>query len=131
MSKDLFKLRTIDRLVAEKVMGWPEFSGIGFPGRCPCFRVTHNGYIEKVLRPADDGWIGASWRPSEDMATAWEVVETFPLEDVMLGPAHNATTGRWEWSVCFNNPEDIAYANTAPLAICLAALKAKGVEVPC
>lgn len=123
-------LREIDKLVAEKVMGWVA-GGNGYwhdPARGPADASFVGSTRWTIYGPDGDGEF-VNFRPSEDIAAAWEVVEAFPCEDVFLGSAHDVQSNRWQWCVSFNNPEDIAYADTMPLAICLAALKAKGVEV--
>lgn len=128
--------RELDGLVAEHVMGLPRPDG-------PLPPYTGN---EVVIEPFDYmGWVVQSsgydagdeleivpHRYSTDIAAAWQVVE--------------ATDPACEWSVtktagdeyhceirgvlsgCTTHAE--AYADTAPLSICLAALQALGVEVP-
>lgn len=72
-----------------------------------------------------------SW--STDIAAAWELVEQLvqsnPLQDIHL--EHLEHTG-WGVSSCYDEAEGgwngWVYAETAPLAICRALLKAKGVE---
>ncbi len=115
--------REIDALIAEHVMG---FIAIKDP-------------LWVQVYDAVDGWVEATpdgerrrSMPlySTDIAAAWEVVEKLqPLffrveqrgtkqeywfSDIWVGPGQK---GHWE-------------ADTAPMAICLAALKAKNVEVP-
>ncbi len=62
---------------------------------------------------------------STDIAAAWEVVEkmSVPLEII------RHRDGK-QWGVLDARFRNTTWADTAPLAICLAALKAKGVEVP-
>jgi len=60
-------------------------------------------------------------RYSTDIAAAWEVVEELDLSMYPLA----CTVG---WRFEFDRNEG-AEAETAPLAICLAALKAKGINV--
>ena len=99
--------RELDALVAEKVMGWTNVRFI-------CHGLSLRGEV--------DG------EPSEkvpfysvDIDAAWDVVEkigtSFTLE------RYN------RWYVEFGDRYSAA-ADTAPHAICLAALKAVGVEVP-
>lgn len=108
-------LRKIDALVAEHVMGIAPEKYERSTG-CPTC-----GY---------DGQYEYAERYSEDIAAAWEVV----------------TCGKWTWSVqemadgggrrisCYFENEDdgiweTGYGPTAPLAICIAALKAKNIDV--
>lgn len=106
----------MDRLVAEKVMGWK----VSHLGRGRCETVNNSGvtYIRY-------------WVPSSEISSAWEVVEHmnrktggFMVEDwgdkffAGFGPADPAGVRR-----------KVATADTAPLAICRAALIAVGAEV--
>ncbi len=108
----------IDRLVAEKVMGWrtEETSATG-DGDCRVLQVYPNGK-----------WRGSSFVPSRYIAHAWEVVEKMPPT---RGPRADSfaimRTGEG-WTAGYHDGEsfdnDCASADTAPLAICRAALKA-------
>lgn len=99
--------REIDRLIAEKVMGWEFSEG--------CW-VTEFG-------PLDDR--DGEWTPSTFLYDAWAVVGKF--EDVRLERNKSLTPSV---RVDVWNPTKVtAFADTVPRAICLAALKAVGVEV--
>jgi hypothetical protein len=90
----------IDRLVAEKVMGWT-------------IKPRHNGFTSPATH--------LSWGPSEGIEDAWVVVERM----IALGKMFSQCThghDNEEWSVSFGTAN--ALADTAPLAICRAALKA-------
>jgi hypothetical protein len=86
--------REMDALIAEKVMGVKLF--------CFC--------------------------PSTDIAAAWQVVDYFAKKygDVCLEMVlvENETLTGQEWCVSLRLDADIALADTAPLAICRAALLA-------
>lgn len=102
-------LRTIDALVAEKVIGWTVK-----PGQIGTSHSVKGHFISPVDVP----------RYSTEIAAAWEVVERF------LPMQLEFTIGKWEcWSYA-GEKLCSAEAGTAPLAICLAALKSVGVEVP-
>lgn len=78
--------------------------------------------VEAGLWPADD-----PRDPSEEIGSAWQVVEKLLGE----GQLHNCRVYGWqeEWSVVLNARNGgSGTAATLPLAICLAALKACGVE---
>jgi len=110
MTIDLPAGREIDSLVAEKIMGWKpdrdelwrwdDGSGSGRPIECPRF--------------------------SEDIAAAWTVVEKLGEDGFLLYRVSN----RPIWRAQFNLAEAVfdwpgyADAETAPLAICRAALSA-------
>ncbi len=87
----------LDRIVAERVMGLTDAS--------------------------DDDY--RAWQPSTNIAHAWEVVERLRPTGARLiltdyGP---------DWDAVFRRSDDTyecAQADTAPLAICLAALRAVG-----
>lgn len=106
--------RERDALVAEKVMGWTP-NGLGFD--------TTTGF--RTLEMSSFG----SFQPSRDIAAAWEVV--LMLEkmgwDVIISPGSNLG-GAW-CELQSMDERHVARADTAPEAICLAALKAMGVEV--
>lgn len=123
--------REIDRLVAEKVMGWK------LKKRWPDILVWEN--IEGEDRAADEATerysVFEGFRPSTDISDAWEVVEkmkiktAFSIRDVWDendNPAYLANFSSYDGT---REIDHTAYAETAPLAICLAALKAVWVEV--
>lgn len=129
------ELDRLDKLAAEKVMGW-ELAG--FPGR------TYSGQGE--LCYWTDGSVaqtmgnivaeGISWQPTRNIAQAWEcleksdgqpqIMQTYFFDD----PEHRK---QWQCAITHlfhKNPEYvIAKAETAPEAIVKACLKAKGVTV--
>jgi len=108
-------LRKIDALVAEHVMGW---------------RVEK--YMTTIPKPT-----GAGMRPgsavieeipryTSDISTAWEVIErlhpefTFSLDYL--------SSGRWTITFYSGEAHGLMSTDSAPLAICLAALRAKGID---
>lgn len=108
MDKNLSPGRELDALVAEKAMGWARNrgSGVGF--------TTPDGEYRSI----------DIWSPSTDIAAAWQVVGKlrergfgFSLNDAWIA-----------WFLAAPN-EYQASADTAPHAICLAALRAVGAEV--
>lgn len=117
--------RELDALVAEKVMGesWCQLMKDGEatsetgPRKCLCGAI---GYPYEHHRPY-----------STDIAAAWEVVEKIGLfTDKQLVLAHDGQN----WIICEEvTPAGcqmiLASADTAPLAICLAALNACGVDI--
>lgn len=103
----------LDRLVAEKVMGWePVSSGLRMRGSPPDLWLCKGGR-RRVMR---------AWNPSTNIAQAWEVVERCRS----LG--HRVTLqldGAWRVWINGGLPSE---DDTAPLAICFAALAAVGGE---
>jgi hypothetical protein len=97
----------LDRLVAEHVMGW---------------EYKWDGWITNY-----NIWI-SDFSPSTDMSDAWLVVEKIKGEDHFVN-LYNTITKEWYCKVETTDKKKFAYAETAPLAIVKASLKAKGVEI--
>lgn len=113
----MIDLREIDALIAEKVMGWHSVGGAGWHG-------------------PDVGCTSAvGFRPSTDMASAWQVVEnlcadhaaTFEM-DRQGTSNYYAAFGWWDKEADYFEC-GYAESESAPMAICLAALNAKGVKL--
>lgn len=109
--------RELDALVAEKVMGWTKLEGRWariFPG------VEGDTICANL-----DGSIPSY---STDIAAAWQVVvEKFVNDGFRIHYDINyGVERRTGWSVVINGIVYHEFSNTAPLAICLAALKAVG-----
>ena len=119
--------RELDAIVAGKVMGCTVANDeSGWP-HCRCKPRTHETLFLGIPRY------------STHIAAAWQVVETMCERDQRPDLVHNGDA----WIVSVTGPKGDgaegllssmyvyrAKADTAPLAICLAALKAVGVEVP-
>lgn len=105
--------------VAEYIMGWPVVDGPE--------RHTHAQFVQRngehsVALQEEFGGTDFAWRPSIDIAAAWQVVEKMGCGTIGHYP-------RGLWTAYFITQEDgilrhIAQAETAPLAICQAALLA-------
>lgn len=106
--------REIDRLIAEKVMGWEvpyEYDDIGI-----------------MAYTAERG--GFAFSPTTNIADAWQVLEKFKREGYLF-TIKNTVGGNYCFSLTdWNDMCDTftGEAKTATLAICLAALKAVGVK---
>jgi hypothetical protein len=119
MSKELKPGRELDALVAEKVMGykvtdWP--TGKEFP-------IT-SAIAAGVLSEFQQSRIPSY---STDIAAAWQVVDKMKSLGCFI-KVHNCDH-RGEWGCWCTHPgrvlsESFAVEDTAPHAICLAALKA-------
>ena len=115
--------RDMDALVAEKVMGWNNIEGgHGHP--------TESGPF------VDCGCLSHAYQKQEiphystDIAAAWEVVEKMMDEGEYT--SLECYGGRYCFHIHLTADTDdihIEVAETAPLAICSAALAAKGVSV--
>ena len=131
----------LERVIAEKVMGW-EISGPDIEGYTRL--VDERSVVVGLLN---------DFEPSIDIRDAWRVVEKVSESFVKTGFSGGVDIGTWTdfhlekgsasgdfWTATFQRNDErnsvgtdvcewTSYAMTAPLAICLAALKAKGVEV--
>lgn len=119
--------RELDALVAEKVMGlivpeWGEETPCPYCGsemrycgtrsRCStCQEWRHSRYKEY----------------STDIAAAWEVVEQFAGK-AYIGMARSTHFQDWKVVISDRYRTYEVEAETIPLAICLAALRAKGIK---
>ena len=133
--------RELDALVAEKVMGWAlEHRLVGAGTLADPKRLEPEQAVYRVRSEADSYW--QNWSPdgadrvlddmlprySTDIAAAWDVVEW--LHDAgKLFVLWATTQGRWIAQVFIRGDDDTGPvadkdADTAPRAICLAALQA-------
>ena len=111
--------REIDLLVARKVMGWievekGEFTGFDFVGKRPLINDTHSR--DSFLIP----------HYSTDISAAWQVAGK--LIEIRFYPVIWVKPGIVQL-YCHNEVCTIEEKGTIPLAICLAALKAVGVDL--
>ena len=112
--------REMDALVAEKVMGWefaPELT-----------KATGSDCWMEWNEDKSDYRVRGCWIPSASIAAAWEVVEKLKHLGFTLGFLSNEDE-RLQWDVSFGpngmSEKNCVYEDTAPLAICRAALKVK------
>lgn len=120
--------RELDALVAEKVMGWTLVADPRADGQPMWVDADKNA---KWPAEPPDRWGKGIWRPSTDIAAAWELVEA--LGRKFFGFALTRSEHglyRAEFSMRGVETDFRAPAVTAPLAICLAALRAVGHQVP-
>jgi hypothetical protein len=127
--------RRLDAIVAEKVMGWtveraqiPTYPRGGIPH--VSVRTVYT-----VTRPDGSQWspvydldITDLPRYSTNIADAWKVVEK--MRDDGWHPAVEWELNQWEctmWHVAYES--GYARSDSAPEAICMAVLKAKGVGI--
>lgn len=113
--------RELDALIAEKVMGWTWDESTAWS--------PSGGRNSRTGRPDDPWW----WLPhySTDIAAAWEVFEKIPMTiyapHASLAAGEYENVDQWVAEARLPSKESISEsADTAPLAICLAALKALG-----
>jgi hypothetical protein len=122
--------RELDALVAEKVMGWRlEERGYG-----ATFWVDENGKVKRAAEPCSIDFCSCEvFSPSTDISDAWEVVEKLRDLGFHVGIKTPPKVKSCSYWVCLENfyagKSFTEYGETAPLAICMAALKALGMEV--
>lgn len=128
MTEELKPGRELDALVAEKVMGLK----INWDETTPCPLCGDVGrFCGARMWCSHDGWYYSQYKNySTDIAAAWEVVEKLPFSGrpyIHLGLCDTYTDSpRWFVEVDLDGPfkRVLVKADTAPHAICLAALKA-------
>lgn len=104
----------MDMLIAEKIFGWERRRMSGPLGHWWAYMDDKN----------HEGRSADVWRPSEDIAAAWEVVTHF-INTTRERPKIDRMAEN-EWRVQLNDFDEsaVAYSSSAPLAICRAALLA-------
>lgn len=130
-------VRERDALVAEKVMGFKflferrgdyELAVFVDPRRRQHTRTNGPRYTPTGgLEAARRGFYGDLDRFTTDIAAAWEVVESLHDRGLYTSMSKDPSMGTWDvrgWNDKTNSNRFIAHADTAPLTICLAALKA-------
>lgn len=113
--------RELDAQVAEKVMGWKRDFRLS-KSHSEAWRVVAEGDVTgQFIQPL-------SWSPSTSIEAAWEVVEKMQDTDRKF-QIESSTGCNGKWGAVFSQyhepfGEAWGWAETAPEAICLAALKA-------
>ena len=116
--------RERDALVAEKVMGWKMVRVEGIMADSKWDGKIKNFYPTSLWgedTPTDLDHLDNARRAQ--LADAWRIVEKGQLDHL----GWNAFYKAWDCDVTIKGKMGRARADTAPLAICIAALKAKGV----
>lgn len=110
--------RKLDALIAEKVMGWVPYESDlteGWSTQAGELRVWATSFKE-------DNRAELLWRPSVNIAAALEVAEKIhDIQPRFVLEAQPFVRPRVWWCSVYGH--DRVEASTAPLAICLAALK--------
>lgn len=134
--------REVDALIAEHIFDWSwhsvsDYLQCGFDEVTKC-STDRDGYFLSPLTyiPNDElkkGWCTYIPQPvphySTDIAAAWEVVEKMDCRTIEItkhANSYQCVFAYKEYGRFFYELE----CDTAPMAICLAALKAKGINVP-
>lgn len=118
----------LDRLIAEKVMGWTWHDDESL--RLGGLWVNESGVGAEPPSVSDQEYMPSTWQPSTSIAHAWEVVERMEPQLRIQPGGHTPyyaimrsqggyVAGYWTDINWMTSPAD-----TAPLAICRAALQA-------
>lgn len=131
-----------DALIAEKVMGWKRMTWYEYDKQnprsahrnkelTPYWHPVSDPYTDTSLKLAEDSidyyYPESAWSPSTDIAAAWEVKNTFTdYKDCakFTRALYSQVRGRVGML-----SESYLILHVTPADICLAALKAVGVEV--
>lgn len=130
--------RELDALVAEKVMGWkrltyaqqyPTNINYSKDDRLTMHWHSHDLQEQAYAEDCDDYYAPElAWSPSTDIRDAWEVIYRLKhLEPELVWSDEHQCWHMTLWKGA--NQGQMPGAATAPHAICLAALRAVGVEV--
>jgi hypothetical protein len=113
--------RELDALIAEKVMGWRILKKLTIPPK-PLDEADPCGLPPGVSDDGKTAWVSIP-HYSADIADAWQVVEKLLAQ----GFGVEILSDQGQWSVQFwNLGRQTEYGDSAPHAICLAALKVVG-----
>lgn len=137
MGSEMKPGRELDALVAEKVMGLVVDldNSKYFDGTQVATRKEDFGAIGEAVQTISGVYHPRlSWplpHYSTDIAAAWEVVERLSAENWIFDLLEGAHEGASPWRAHFmrEGERSNGYGDSAPHAICLAALKAVGVKI--
>jgi hypothetical protein len=121
--------RELDRIIAEKVMGWKIIPYVSTGEKGPAI-VSASLDDHDMYRK----WPGDElWSPSRDIKTAWEVAgflqeKELLFEFALIGQGNEWQAGEFEWTPGDGSYEWRVIGESPAHAICLAALCACGIE---
>ena len=125
----------LDALVAEKVMGFQWRWKIGGWINPPCAflsppdetkgEVVHDAATLSAMEARHTCYVPSY---STSIAAAWELVKKMLANGHLFGLSHDYPAHDDKWVASFSADGDLDVADTAPLAICLAALAVKGAK---
>lgn len=118
---ELFPGRVLDHLIARRVFGWKSWTFTN-PSRVPGDSFQYDALVPPEY---DGGMDTAVPAYSTDIAAAWTVLERIGLtfELISLNPGWFDSSGRYLVRFIKSEVDDLVFGNTAPHAICLAALQ--------
>lgn len=112
-------------LVAEKVMGWKRdrFMWVGELNSEHCVRLAED--IEDIYQPE------SAWSPSSNISDAMEVILGVPDCSFHKGGTGDGSKSKWQVRTWSYKTDDTAteWYDSLPEAICVYALKLKGIDV--
>lgn len=106
------QLTELDRLCATEIMGWFDENN-----RWVTVLASTEEYKDSILH-----YHSCDWSPTTNIAQAWQVLEKFTVFSIK-------TQGSNEFKILCEVNSSSEFGSTAALAICKAALKAKGVSI--
>lgn len=119
------KFREIDALVAKHVMGWP-------PASCHAYWHDPDASLTGEPKGRTLSWSEPTASGQElelphystDISAAWEVVEWLRARDFIFEVSFRTSSDVWEVQIWEQDGDiEVTRVDTAPIAICLAALK--------
>lgn len=115
--------RELDERIAREVMGHrtSRYDGPIAPRYSPLYADGYSPYRETL----PNGEARNLARYSSDIAAAWKVVEKLKSRGDIVTLTYGLSEGA-RCEIGYHNKPRVVYAVTAPLAICLSALKAVG-----
>lgn len=127
MSDELKAGRELDALVAERVMGWTvnrtndrHWHTVGPTGR------ERHILIGRDCCAGQHDYDSHAFMPSTDIASAWLVVEKLNATGWLCDLFRNQMMTHWHVAFAKDHTDSFVNDASAPLAVCLAALKAVG-----
>ena len=143
-NKRLFTLREVDRLIAERILGvrpckeWKRVS-LGSAGGPALMHKAEKQHDHECFPDIDEiptfaGTLGGPPRYTTDIAMAWRLLDKMHERHFGVVIAHRAEDPTYEVELSPMKSADAEHGSrvaegTAPLAICLAALRAYGIDV--
>ncbi len=120
----------MDVLIAEKVMGWHKFIDHSYSENNVMWYAVENGYAS-YQDAVDTFGSCVGWSPSTELDDAWRVAEKVLAMDIGIDVSRMPNSKLWHAALYrmddgeyMAKADDMVEAETAPLAICLAALRA-------
>lgn len=129
MHIEIESLRHLDKLVAESIFNWCDFWESPISQDIELSSRYLMGYPPQEQAMGIDAERQEVWNYSTDIASAWSITEKFysaTIDKLSNGAEYNAYLVTTDGKA---NVDGYARAKTMQIALCLAALKTKGIQV--